>query len=177
MKPRCGCGDCPTCKSREKMRRWRAANRDRARASERARYAADPERHRAKAKRWRDANPEKVRASVHAWQARNPEKAKAINKAWIERNRERMRDRYALRHARQVGAPNVEKIDRREIYRRDGGRCHLCGKPAGDDYHLDHLVPLSKGGDHTKVNLRVAHPHCNLVRHDGRVPAQLLLIG
>jgi 5-methylcytosine-specific restriction endonuclease McrA len=29
-----------------------------------------------------------------------------------------------------------------------------------DDWHLDHVKPLSKGGEHTYAN--VAHPKCNL---------------
>ena len=69
----------------------------------------------------------------------------------------------------------------RAIYKRDGGRCHLCGEPV-DLYtreprmkaSVDHLVPRSQGGDNALHNLALAHKHCNSKR--GRTgPAQLLL--
>ncbi len=34
-----------------------------------------------------------------------------------------------------------------EVWRRDGGRCVLCG--ASDELHFDHIVPYSKGGTST----------------------------
>lgn len=68
--------------------------------------------------------------------------------------------------------------DRAYVYERDGGTCHLCRKKAPrHGFHLDHLVPLSKGGAHTCDNLAVAHASCNARRGAGRLPAQLLLVG
>jgi 5-methylcytosine-specific restriction endonuclease McrA len=42
---------------------------------------------------------------------------------------------------------------------------------------LDHLIPLSKGGNHTSDNLALAHGRCNSRRGAGRIPAQLRLLG
>ncbi len=51
------------------------------------------------------------------------------------------------------------------VIERDGLRCHLCG---GDvprsDIHVDHVVPLARGGRSTLDNLSVAHSRCNLVK-------------
>jgi len=43
--------------------------------------------------------------------------------------------------------------------------CYLCLKPIcfGDD-HLDHKIPLSRGGNNEKYNLGVTHKHCNLCK-------------
>lgn len=55
----------------------------------------------------------------------------------------------------------------RRVVRRDGGICHLCGRPDADS--ADHLVPVSLGGaKYDLANLAAAHhdvwPHCNRVR-------------
>ncbi len=41
---------------------------------------------------------------------------------------------------------------------------------------MDHIIPVSKGGAHTRQNLRLAHFLCNSKRGD-RESGQLLLIG
>ena len=66
------------------------------------------------------------------------------------------------------------------IFRRDKGICQICGKPcnyndfiikdgtfiAGGDYpSVDHIVPLSKGGEHSWVNVRLAHRRCNTLEY------------
>ena len=83
------------------------------------------------------------------------------------------------RQARIRNAPVIETLDRRYIYDRDGERCHICGERVvlGIDATLDHLVPLSKGGNHTADNVRLAHRSCNSRRGAGRLPAQLILVG
>lgn len=59
-------------------------------------------------------------------------------------------------------AATVERVDAQEVYRRAAGICGLCFLPAPiDRWHLDHIVPLSRGGEHSYANVRVAHPHCN----------------
>ena len=58
-----------------------------------------------------------------------------------------------------------------------GTDCHLCGGPidlnaprrAGEpgwemSLHLDHVVPISKGGHDTLENIRPAHGKCNVVK-------------
>jgi 5-methylcytosine-specific restriction endonuclease McrA len=115
----------------------------------RAKYAEDPERVQAQVKRWIEENP--------------------------ERHRERRQDRQHRRRARMYAA-GIERIDPVEIYERDGWRCHICGKRvAKKDATLDHLTPIARGGDHTKLNVRLAHRTCNVKRGVDRIPAQLLL--
>lgn len=52
---------------------------------------------------------------------------------------------------------------RREVMRRDGHVCQLCGGDVDPtDIHLDHIYPRSKGGPDTVENLQVTHSLCNL---------------
>lgn len=82
----------------------------------------------------------------------------------------------ALRRARKLQAPVVEKIDRAAIIARDRSICHICGmRVAHTDMSLDHLIPLALGGEHSARNLAVAHILCNKKRGKGYLPAQLRL--
>ena len=57
----------------------------------------------------------------------------------------------------------------REIWERDGGRCGICRKkidiqikwPDRRALAIDHIVPLSKGGEDTPENLQATHAACN----------------
>ena len=68
-----------------------------------------------------------------------------------------------------------------ELYERDNGICKLCGHPcdwedytrsgetfiAGDYYpSIDHIKPLSKGGEHNWSNVQLAHRICNSIKSD-----------
>lgn len=51
---------------------------------------------------------------------------------------------------------------RAAVVARDGFTCGLCGEPVDPtNFHLDHIVPWSRGGGHNVENLQVAHPRCN----------------
>lgn len=50
----------------------------------------------------------------------------------------------------------------RELYKNQRGKCFYCKKKVHDKYHVDHVVPLSKGGEDSLDNLVIACPKCNL---------------
>lgn len=78
----------------------------------------------------------------------------------------------------RLGPGRRREIERAYIIERDGGRCHLCGKVCEvAEIHLDHVVPLARGGDHSAANLRVACATCNLSKGARAVGEQLLLVG
>lgn len=71
------------------------------------------------------------------------------------------------RRCRRRGA-GYERFARRDVYERDGWTCKLCGEPVdrtGKDKHLrpslDHIVPLARGGQHSRRNAQCAHWVCN----------------
>lgn len=79
----------------------------------------------------------------------------------------------------------IEVIDRKYIYERDGGRCHVCHRKVSKKAFLhskrpsiDHLIPLAEpfNGDHTHLNVALAHVSCNARHGKGRFPVQLRLL-
>lgn len=94
------------------------------------------------------------------------------------------RDGCKRRRARKRNA-RIEKFTSAEIFERDAYRCHICRKrckPSVVVPHplaptIDHLVPLAKGGDHSRANVATACFHCNSVKGDRMAGDQLALIG
>lgn len=83
---------------------------------------------------------------------------------WSKRQRVKDKRRDDRRRARLAGA-EYERVDRGEIIRRDNSTCYLCStKLALAEIHLDHVIPLARGGSHTASNLRVACAKCNLAK-------------
>lgn len=71
-------------------------------------------------------------------------------------------DVYNRRRARKRDA-TIEHFTRDEIIERDHSTCHLCGKLCEpEEIHLDHVIPLSKGGEHSRANVKVACADCNI---------------
>ncbi len=68
-----------------------------------------------------------------------------------------------------------ESFDPIAIFKRDGWTCQICMEPTPrklrgtyDDHapELDHVVPLAKGGSHTRDNVQCACRQCNALKSD-----------
>lgn len=131
-------------------------------------------------KNWQNENRERVRAYKDKWKENNPSyhhdwylanrgrslaRAKSNAKRRLEENPERIRamqrNAVARRRARQREA-FVENVDSRVVWERDRGICGICGEPAdAGDWHVDHVIPIARGGEHSYANVQVSHPYCN----------------
>jgi 5-methylcytosine-specific restriction endonuclease McrA len=79
------------------------------------------------------------------------------------RQRARDRRKYHARRGRVNG--EVESFNLREIAERDDWTCHVCAGPVtSEDWSIDHLVPISQGGQHIRSNVALAHLRCNALR-------------
>lgn len=68
---------------------------------------------------------------------------------------------------------NYTDDERKAIYRRDNGICHLCGERVDwDDFQADHVTPHSHGGLTTIDNGRTSHSRCNASKGDRVTHAQ-----
>ena len=58
---------------------------------------------------------------------------------------------------------------RYDVLKRDNFRCQICGRSSDDDnvkLHVDHIIPVSKGGKTELSNLRTLCQDCNLGKSD-----------
>lgn len=70
------------------------------------------------------------------------------------------------RRARKLAAGgSFTPADIEAIRIAQGNRCYLCHKKLAK-YHIDHFIPLSKGGTNDAGNLRLACPRCNQEKYD-----------
>lgn len=105
--------------------------------------------------RYRAENADRIRAGVARWEAENP-----------ARVRELKRNREQVRRARKLAA-FVENVDVRVVYERDGGICGICLEFVEmEDFHLDHVIPLARGGEHSYANTQTSHGLCNIRKGD-----------
>ena len=63
-----------------------------------------------------------------------------------------------------IGYRKLENI--KTILARDGLLCTYCGEFLAEPFdgqatHVDHILPLSKGGDSELANLQLLHAQCN----------------
>jgi 5-methylcytosine-specific restriction endonuclease McrA len=81
----------------------------------------------------------------------------------------------ATRRARKRGQ-FVEKVYRSKVFRRDAGICGICHEAVDPlNWHLDHIQPLARGGEHSYANTQVAHPACNQRKSASWEPVKPLL--
>jgi hypothetical protein len=117
---------------------------------------------------------------VHDIQSYIPTRCPACQEQAVREGKRIARDR---RRAIKKAA-FVENVHRKYIYERDGWRCQLCGKRVAKDKQvphpkaptIDHIVPLSWGGEHSRANTQLACFLCNSLKGD-RSAGQPALIG
>lgn len=66
---------------------------------------------------------------------------------------------YNSKNQRKLMTPDL----RRKIMKRDNYTCQICGKRMRDEVglHIDHIIPIAKGGKSVESNLRVLCSKCN----------------
>lgn len=131
-------------------RAYREANRDKlnaySREYHRARRAIDNENHR-------------------AWVERNREHVREYGRKWAAAHRDRIKAKNSRRYAASRGAEGkVTAEEWAAILFCHNGRCAHCG--SSQRITIDHIVPVSKGGQHCPQNLQPLCLSCNARKKD-----------
>jgi 5-methylcytosine-specific restriction endonuclease McrA len=138
----------------EKQRLWYQANKERLKAKARAWNANNKDRKAEAGKKYYQDNLEKSKRDASDWKKANPHKVNATNS----------KRRAMMQHGCSQ-MPDSERAEVEYLYwlARD------LTAVSGEQYHVDHIKPLSKGGEHRLDNLQILHAEDNLkkgAKHD-----------
>lgn len=147
-----------------RVKAWHVAHRGRIReikrrSAERAGEAGRSRRAET-ARNRRVADPERFRQYGRQWYADNVHKAKATT------------HNCRAKRAGSTGRISGDDIAARIELQR--GLCHWCGQAIGDaEYTIDHVIPLSRGGQNVASNIAISCAKCN-ERKGASLPAEFL---
>lgn len=170
------------CSRKCSLHAWKIRNPEQHKANrekEALRNSNKPRPHRTEQQLLSDARKRLIR-SVKALEALATKEAyKAYRKSEAHKESRRADKKYCRAIERGVEAERFKPI---EIFMRDGWRCQICGvstpQTRRGTYHknapeLDHIIPLSKGGKHTRTNVQCACRACNGEKSDKVVMGQM----
>lgn len=173
----------------EIVRKW-------GRESSKRNYHKHREKHLAACVKWQKLNPDRVKAATLKYTSKNADalRRKALEYYWRDPDSARLRSRTRYKNNpdkfkeyskqrralnpdlyRALGA-NRRALERNakgkhtgadvlEILEDQGGRCAYCRKKL-KRYHVDHIIPLTKGGTNDRRNLQILCQPCNQAKYN-----------
>lgn len=159
----------------------RAKHRDKNAAYLRFLYRKNKPLRLAQSRFYRLTHKEQIKQSHHDYYIKNKEKHKKAARAWRLKNKEKVRiyrrkhrlnNREFYRHREHLRREKIRKSTKEEsdaiktwdrAWRlADFVFCHWCKNEfEPKDCQSDHVVPLSKGGRHSRENMVIACEKCN----------------
>jgi 5-methylcytosine-specific restriction endonuclease McrA len=129
-------------------------------------------------RRWERADKELARLSALAWRHNNRDHANAYQRNLRKDNPRFLELHNATSRRRRARIRNqgFEFFTETDVLNAYGSDCHLCSKAIDlnaprhamfgtnweNGLHIDHIVPIAKGGPDILDNVRPAHAFCNL---------------
>jgi len=156
---------CKTCAA-DYGREWRKNNAERLAASKREYAESNKERLAEYQRNYHAVHREEKIERTRLWVLNNREKSTAYHRRytpqWRAANPEKNRAIDQRRYARLCKANGGHTgTDVQAQYKRQKGKCFWCGVKVGDAYHVDHVVPLARGGSNGPENLVISCAPCN----------------
>lgn len=176
------CSECDRAWRRQRYAEGKGVNADYHRDHSREYYAEHREERLEAARIYRESCPEVISERQRAWRNANRERMRELVRRWRENNPERWRDihdagdiRRRMQLKELCAHEACKLVERRVVWGRDEGHCRIklvCDSVfvPFEKMHLDHVVPLSKGGLHCYNNVQTSCPPCNLVKNDKIIP-------
>jgi 5-methylcytosine-specific restriction endonuclease McrA len=156
---------------------YRAKTKDKAASYYKRSKLADPEKFLERGRKYKAANREKIREGDAKYREDNKEKEVVRHRIYRENNPDLGRANVRKRRARRAGN-GVEVYTELQVLETYGTDCHICSGPVDlnnarrvghpgweTGLHIDHVIPISKGGQDSLANVRPSHGQCNLKKN------------
>lgn len=173
-------GGCFTCAAIN-SRLWYENNKERAAATAARSYEKRKPRLKAYNKNYQEVNKEAISKRAREYRLKNLEKIRekarqryrlnrkeriAAVKLYTEKNKEKVSAaQRSLRHKRRNAEGSFSSSDVFALGKLQKWKCANCKTCIKDSYHVDHIMPLSRGGSNWPNNLQLLCPPCNQGKH------------
>lgn len=156
-----------------KRAEYRKKNVERLRLESRRAHERHREKHLVKMREYRIRNREKLNAIAREWYAKAKECPDTIARVRTNLKQNAARHFFATRAAHlrcrsRSGAErtSISGFDLWCLWKRQRGRCALTGEPLDRAAHVDHVIPVSRGGGSDVTNLRFLSARANLIKRN-----------
>ncbi|MFZ2586687.1 MAG: HNH endonuclease, partial [Alphaproteobacteria bacterium] len=158
--------------------KYRAENKEKIKAASAAYYEKNKEKLRSASLAWAAANPERTKEIRNKSRVKNIDATKRRERKYREENLDKLKERFRSWAQRNRAQRNLTQRLRKARNRANGGKlskdlvtrllklqkgkCACCWKPLGNDYHLDHIMPIALGGENEDWNIQLLRAECNI---------------
>lgn len=115
-----------------------------------------------RAEKYKDMG-DKIREKNREIWAKNKDVYKEKGQEWRKSNKDKIKSNTARRRARIRGAEGSHTAkDIRLLMVTQGAKCACCSARLKKiEWHVDHIIPLARGGGNSKSNLQILCSNCN----------------
>jgi hypothetical protein len=140
------------------------------------RYQRDKEQILAKNKEYYLANKAKIQECNRLRNKANRQKVRDYARQYYQKNKQHIRNNVKRRRHKRHGVLSIP-YSVEQVLSTYGTNCHICKdpvdltisrKPGIDGWekalHIDHVIPMSRGGPDILENVKPSHAECNLIK-------------
>ncbi len=123
-------------------------------------YKNNKQYHKNTVKTWQTKNKSRVIENKKRFKLDNPN----YEKNWKRNNPDKIREhKHKRRLLMGVSENNFTSEDIKWLFIDQEGYCAYCNCDLDESgYHIDHVIPISRGGSNSRSNIALACPTCNL---------------
>lgn len=169
------CKSCMNAKSRayyaanmtaiaKQQRGYYIENREKVLDRVRRRYVVDRPNTLRRVSLYRVRNASDIAAKRRARRLEDPARTRVSDRLMYQRNAAAYKSRARARRHSIEGAPGYDESDVRRLLVLQQGRCMAC-RCRLRSFEIDHIQPLSRGGQHCAANIQLLCRPCNRRKH------------